>query len=229
MRTSGKVIAFSALVLVLAAVVPAAASASTYPSGQRTVGGVTLEPALDAANGSLVFLSTPDGTQQGGQVHLTTKNNAPLWLPVYPADSTVDESLLNCQHLGWDNCPDHGPLIAGIAQSLGSGTPAFGLGASHAYDVGVLGHDHLVGIASTGGDFNVVWVPVALFFTDQGVTDGAINHRMTTLTDVQTAISNGDVEQLTLTPAAFKCASVSVAVYNHGTPVAPAGPFPPVS
>lgn len=229
MRTFRTALAAAALVLATAVAVPATATAGTYPTGQTTLGGVTTEPAFDAATGSLVYLATPDGTQKGGQVHLTPTNYAPLWLPVYPADSTVPEATLNCQHLYWDNCPDHGPLIAGVAQSLGGPSPAFGLPASHAYDSGVLGHDHLVGIASTGGDFNVAWVPIALFFTDQAVTDGAIDHRILTVADVQAAIARGDVETLTLAPAAFDCASVSSAVYWRGTPVTPAGPFPPVS
>lgn len=196
-------------------IAPMSAFADTTQSGQVALGGTIIEPAYDDANGSMVFLSTPNGTQQGNQVHLTAKNNAPIYLPVYPVGST-EGSLLNCQHTPMDNCPDHGPLIAGLAESV----------MPLVYSGGVLGHDHLVGIASTHGDFNIVWVPVVLLFTPQGVADGTSNRHMTTLIQVNAALNSGDAISITLTVAAFKCASVSIAAYKAGTALTPAPPLP---
>jgi len=208
MSKSRKLFAWTALAMASVLAVPASAVGSTLPSGQVVVGNKTIEPAYDDTTGQLVYLSTPMGTQQGGQVHANAHNSAPLYLPMYPAASTV--GTLNCQHLPMDNCPDHGPLVAGIAQGA---VPAV-------YGDGVLGHDHLVGIASTGGDFNVTWVPVLLLFTPAATTQ-EMNTHITTLTQIHALEAEGHMFEIPLPPAAFKCASVSAAVYNHGTPVTP--------
>jgi hypothetical protein len=203
--------ALSALALAAALAVPTPVSAAALPSGERLLGGTTIEPAYDSTTGTIVYLSTPNGTQQGGQVHLTSKNYAPLWLPVYPVGSTV--GTLNCAHVPSDNCPDHGPEIAGLAAALSGAVygPANGSG--------VLGHDHLVGIASTGGDFNIIWEPIAIIFTPKALTDGATNVHMTTEAQVDAAIANGDAFAFPLLAASFKCASVSAATYSRGTPL----------
>src|SRR5262245_18786766 len=82
------------------------ASADELPSGQRTVCGTTVEPAYNAATGTIIYLSTTHAPVD------STMTVAPLYMPVYPVGA--QEDALNCQH-GPDNCPDHGPLIAGLA------------------------------------------------------------------------------------------------------------------
>ena len=215
MAKSRKGLALLALAMTGVLIIPTSAFADATPSGQVALGGTTIEPAYNDANGAMVFLSTPNGTQQGNQVTLTSKNNAPIYLPVYPVGST-EGAVLNCTHIPVDNCPDHGPLIAGFAK----------FAMPTVYGAGVLGHDHLVGIASTGGDFNIIWVPTVLLFTPKGVADGTSNKHMITLKEVNAALDNQDAIAITLTAAAFKCASVSMAAYDRGTAVTPAPPLP---
>jgi hypothetical protein len=219
------------LIGALASVVAASAIwAGSAPSGQRmygntsfdsstgafTGGGGTIEPAYDDATGTLVYLQTPNGSH----VHLVNKidpetgmpiNVAPIYLPMYPAGSGIDPSTLNCAHVPADNCPDHGPLVAGAAMAI---DPAV-------YGGGVLGHDHLIGIASTGGDFNVLWEPVLVLFTKAGCAQNNptcnVTH-ITTLAQIQAAEAAGHAFEVPLPQATFHCSSVSAAAYSRATP-----------
>jgi hypothetical protein len=87
----------------------------------------------------------------------------------------------------------------------------------------VKGHDHLVGIASTGGDFNVAWHVKLVFFTHDGFTSGKTNTRITTLNQFQTLANNGDVV-ISDTPITFHCSNTSAQTYEKGAPVVI--PFP---
>jgi hypothetical protein len=219
-----RVLALATLIGAVALVIATAAvSAGAMPSGQRMFGhtsfdstagvfvggGGTIEPAYDATTGTLVYLSTPNGAH----VHLVKKidpstgmpiNVAPIYLPVYPAGSGIDPATLNCAHVPADNCPDHGPLIAGAAMSI----------EPSVYGGGVVGHDHLVGIASTGGDFNILWEPVLVLFTN---ADAAKTH-ITTLAQIQAAEAAGNAFEVPLPQATFHCSSVSAAAYWRATP-----------
>jgi hypothetical protein len=204
--------------------------AGNAPSGQRmygnasfdstagvfTGGGGTIEPAYDDSTGTLVYLQTPNGPH----VHLVNKidpdtgmpvNVAPIYLPMYPAGSGIDPASLNCAHVPADNCPDHGPLVAGAAMGI---DPVV-------YGAGVLGHDHLIGIASTGGDFNVLWEPVLVLFTAKGCAAGHptcnVTH-ITTLDQIQKAEKAGQAFEVPLPQATFHCSSVSAAAYERATP-----------
>jgi len=179
------------------------ASATALPSGERIVGQTVIEPAYNDANGAIIYLSTPNQTHETVNPNLPSfsHNVAPLYLPVYPVGAPV--GTLNCQHLpAPDNCPDHGNLVAQLAAQIRPGV----------YGGGVLGHDHLAGIASTGGDFNVVWEPVLVLFNHAA----AANQHLTTLSQVNAA----DAIKVPLKPGTFACSVVSAAVYQHGTPVA---------
>lgn len=207
-----------ALVLATSAV-----SAGSMPSGQRMFGhtsfdpllgvfvggGGTVEPAYDDTTGTLVYLSTPNGVH----LHLPKKidpgtgmpvNVAPIYLPMYPTGSGIDPAILNCAHVPADNCPDHGPLLAGVAQSI----------MPSVYGGGVVGHDHLVGIASTGGDFNVAWEPVLVLFTN---AEAATEH-ITTLAQINADVTSGDAIEVPIPPATFHCSAVSAAAYWRATP-----------
>lgn len=200
------------------------AGASDLPSGQVMIGhtsfdsstgtftggGGTVEPAYDDSTGTLVYLLTPNHAP----AHPNSNNVAPIYIPIYPTGSTV--GTLNCMHQPGDNCPDHGPLLAGLAKTLSTAV----------YGRGVLGHDHLVGIASTGGDFNVLWEPIAVIFTDKALTDGAINTHLTTLDAIRAAETNGDAFEIPLPQATFHCSAVSATVYDNGTPAPTLPPLP---
>lgn len=213
----------------------AGSAEATMPSGQVSYGnstfdtstghfvggGGTIEPAYDDTTGTLVYLQTPNNApvNEPGPIDPATGypvNVAPMYLPIYPAGSTVDPATLNCDHVATvnnvtgDNCPDHGPLIAGLVQ--GSGMPL--------YKDGVKGHDHLVGIASTGGDYNMIWAPVLVLFTSMD----AANAHPTTLAQIETDLKDQTAVEFSLPPSTdFNCARVSAASYNRGTP-APLAP-----
>ena len=201
-----------AAVLSLATIVPTSASASNWPSGQRMTanttfdgtrfvgGGGTIEPAINDANGSLTYLLTPNNAQ----VHPNGHNVAPIYLPMYPVGSGIDPASLNCAHSPADNCPDHGPGVAGGAMAI----------EPTVYGGGVLGHDHLIGIASTGGDFNIIWEPVLVLFTNAN----AATHRLMTIVDINNAVSSGNAFLVPLPQFDFHCSAVSAATYAKATP-----------
>lgn len=207
---------------------PPAAAAAGAPSGQVTYGtatfdattgtfvggGGTIEPAYDAATGGRIFLQTPTHAvaNPASGIDATTglpADVAPLYIVVYPAGSGIDPATLNCAHLPGDNCPDHGPAVAGAAMQI----------VNAVYGGGVLGHDHLAGIASTGGDFNVLWEPVLVLFTSVS----ASKTHVTTVAAVDADVSSGKALEVPLPSLDFKCTPVSAAAYARGTPVTPVG------
>jgi hypothetical protein len=204
--------AATALVIVacLASSLPAKAE-----SGQRHFGKVTVEPAIDLSNGSTVYLLTPDKAPFPSKANPVA--TAPLYLPVYPLSSTVPSGDLNCQPDSCDHVnvlpfpsPDYGFLPGSdpACADFNGGQPCSPL----------KGHDHLVGIASTHGDFNVAWAVKLVVFTHNAFVDGAINERISTLSQIQALVTSGDVVVLP-TPVTFNCSSTSEATYERGTPV----------
>ena len=123
---------------------------------------------------------------------------------MYPVGSGIDPTALNCAHIPADNCPDHGPLLAEVARSI----------MPSVYGAGVLGHDHLVGIASTGGDFNTSWEPVLVLFTNPA----AATTHITTLAQINSAVANGDAIEVPVPSATFHCSTVSASAYWKATP-----------
>ncbi len=194
-------------------------SASSVPSGQvmigsatltgsgttfsYTGGGGTVEPAYDSTTGSLIYLLTPVGAKPHPNAH----NIAPLYIPVYPVGSGIDPATLNCTHRPAENCPDHGFGVAFGAAGI----------MPNVYGGGIIGHDHLAGIASTGEDFNVLWEPTLVLFTSVV----ASTTHVTTLAQITADVADGRAIEVPLPQLDFNCASVSASVYNHGTPVAP--------
>lgn len=249
-RRSVLVVALSGLLATFGLSLATTGSASVSPSGQVTLGttteaccvypllpdytggfpyftggGTTIEPAYNDANGSLVYLQTPTNAkvvlshrvvQDPSDVAFPFPhpvNVAPLFLPVYPSTSTIDPSTLNCAHVPSDNCPDHGPLISWLVANAIDPT---------IYGSGVIGHDHLVGIASSSGDFNIVWEPVLVLFapTDAGAAAAASQH-ITTLAQLTDDLNADLVFEVPVPADDFNCAPVSAAVYGKGTPAPP--------
>jgi hypothetical protein len=189
-------------------------SAATLPSGQRmgnattfdpasgqfVGGGGSIEPAYDDVKGTIIYLWTPNNAK----VHPNAHNVAPLYLPVYPTGVGIDPASLNCAHVPADNCANHGNAVAGAAQQIDPSV----------YGNGVAGHDHLAGVASSGGDFNVIWEPVLVLFTN---LQAASTH-ITTDAQVDALVSAGNAFEVPLPQLDFNCAIVSAAVYNHATP-----------
>jgi hypothetical protein len=204
----GLVAAFGALIGVQSS------GAVTLPSGQRMAnattfdaasgkfvgGGGSVEPAYDDVKGTIIYLWTPNKAR----VHPNAHNVAPLYLPVYPTGVGIDPASLNCAHVPADNCANHGNGVAGAAQQI----------MPNVYGDGVAGHDHLAGVASSGGDFNVIWEPTLVLFTNK---DAASEH-ITTDAQIEQLVNAHNAIEVPLPQLDFNCAIVGAAVYNHATP-----------
>lgn len=207
--------AFAALLIAIAAgLVPALASASTLPSGERALGDASVEPAYDDTTGGIVYLLTPNTLAPLNPSNpingLNPQAVAPLYLVVYPPGTP---GTFNCMHVP-GNCPDHDGAIAGVATSPGPEQLIYG-----SNPLAVPGHDHLVGVARTGGDFNAAWhVFIELF------TPGSTVTHITTLSQLQAAWDSGTILKTSSgrgidTGITFLCTVVSAGAYNAGTPV----------
>ena len=190
------------------------ASAGPLPSGERinggngANGGTVIEPVYDDMTGQIRYVSTPRGVPN--PVKSNPIASAPFYLPVYPGNAAV--GTLNCQDQPTENCPDHGPAVAGLAELLQPGV-------YNATNGGVLGHDHLMAGPGSGGDFNVAWVPTLVLFTKSEY----VTH-ITLLSQVTTLFNEGKVQIVPLDGTngfpnlTFHCSVVSAAVYDHSQP-----------
>jgi hypothetical protein len=140
-----------------------------------------------------------------------------LYVIVYPTDVAGVIGTMNCQHQPLDNCPDHGPAIAGLAQAMVPGVYK---------SAAVWGHDHILAAhpapPSAVGDFNVAWLPVVVLFTNPAAASSHIK----TITELNAAIAAGQVIQVPLPAATFNGSAVAAAAYDRGTPVPSAPPLP---
>jgi hypothetical protein len=186
-----------------ALLLPAAAGARTtasIPSGERVLGQSVIEPVYDDERpGTVGYVSTP--THVPDPVKATPALE-PFFLPVYPVGSTV--GALICRHTPTENCPTHGNVIAGLAQSV----------MPSVYGAGVLGHDHLMDFAG-GGNFSANWLPIVVLFT----STRAANEHLLTDDQIEAAVGRGDAIEVPLPPAAFLCAPVPAATYARATPL----------
>src|SRR6478672_8541412 len=105
----------SAVMLLCAALAPRA-NAQNIPSGEVQLGKSFIEPAYDDQTGDMIFLLTPLGAPF--PVKANHHAVSPLYLIVYPTSAGGFVGTMNCMHPGGDNCPDHGPEIAGAAAAI---------------------------------------------------------------------------------------------------------------
>jgi hypothetical protein len=205
----------TSIALVAAASLCVSVKASGVDSGQRAFGQSEVEPALDDSNGNAIYLLTPLKNPFPSKAN--PRATAPMYLPMYPLSSTVPASDLNCQPT---NC-DHSnvlPFPESDYGALSGSDPAcvdFNGGSPCSP---VKGHDHLVGVASTGGDFNQAWHVELVVFTHAAFLDGKINTRITTLSQIQALVNSGDAF-IADTPVTFNCSVASEQTYEIGTPV----------
>jgi hypothetical protein len=184
------------LVSLTVAIAALAGGITTWYTGQRAFGQVTIEPAVDDMTGDEVFLLTPNKAPFPSKPPDAAQ--APLYLVAYPTSSTISDPL---------NCT---PTTCDHAQTVPF--PWYP-------DGGLLkGHDHLVGISHTGGDYNVAWDVELDYFTPQGFADGAINHRILTLGELNDAKRKGDVASADI-GTVFNCSATNSFVYLHGKPL----------
>jgi hypothetical protein len=211
---------FHVMGLVLTMSLAQLAGADPGPSGQAAFGQVTVEPAYDDMTGDLIYLLTPDHAPFPSRAN--SRATAPMYLVMYPQGSTV--TPLNCLPT---NCDHVEVLPSGLVEGLGlqSVYPIGTISTKYGSFTGglVLGHDHLVGVAQTHGDFNVAWDVDLVLFTPQGVDDGAINQPLRTLAAVNAAIANGDAAGPIDAGIVFNCSVTSEATYKQGHFSASAG------
>ena len=190
------------------------ASSAFAQSGQRNYGKVSVEPAVDYSTGNTVYLLTPEKAPFPSKAN--PKATAPLYLIVYPPSSTVSASDLNCQP---DNC-DHVnvlPFPSPVYTPMpGNSQACTDFNGGDACSL-VKGHDHLVGIANTQGDFNVAWSVKLVVFTPAATT-AEKNTRITTIGQMNALVNSGHLV-VNETPITFNCSSTSVQTYENGTPV----------
>ena len=200
--------------LVACLCVGVSSNANAADSGQRSFGHVSVEPAIDSTTGDTVYLLTPIGAPFPSKANPVA--TAPLYLPLYPLNSTVPASGLNCQPTNCDHLNvlpfpsvDYGALPGSdkSCTDFNGGNPCSP----------VEGHDHLVGVASTHGDFNVAWHVKLVVFTHAAFLDGKINTRITTLSQINALVASGDAF-IADTPVTFNCSITSERTYELGTP-----------
>jgi hypothetical protein len=192
----------------------AANNALCQDSGQRTFGQASVEPAVDSSNGSTVYLLTPDKAPFPSKANPVA--TAPLYLPLYPLSSTVPAGELNCQPT---NC-DHVNVLPFPSTAYGAlpGTAQACVDFNGGKPCSLVkGHDHLVGVPSTHGDFNVAWHVKLVVFTPTAFVDGKINTRITTLSQINALVASQDAVILD-TPVTFNCSITSARTYEMGTP-----------
>lgn len=199
--------------LTLALALTPSAKADPGPSGQVTFGQASVEPAYDDMTGGLIYLLTPIHAPFPSKANPIA--TAPMYLPMYPVNSTV--SPLNCLPT---NCDHVQVLPSGLVASLGLSSvyPNGTISTKYGSFTGglVKGHDHLVGVAKSGGDFNVAWHVYLVLFTAKGVEDGAINQPLRTLQAVNAAIATGDAVGPIDSGIVFNCSITSQATYMRG-------------
>jgi hypothetical protein len=177
-------------------------------SGQRTLGrNIILESAYNTNNGKVVFILQ----NERGPAHQTVAAVEPLYIVVYPSTVQGTIGTVNCQHQPMDNCPDHGPVFAGLAKST----------VPSVYENGVWGHDHIgafpVSSKKHDKDFTVTWVPVAVLFN----TVEASQTHITTKEQLAAAEKAGQVTEIVLWDAAFQATQTTEFVYRLGRPITP--------
>ena len=199
-------LAAAATAALLAAAVPV--NATTGPSGDRLIGnpakghGAAIEPAYDYNTGDPTYILTPTGAPFPSKANAHAV--APLFIVVYPA--SYPGWTLDCMGVP-GNCPDHDGLIAGAATAVEPGVYGTDPAA-------VPGHDHLIGLANTGGDWNVAWHVYVVLFTNSA----AANTHVTTLTQLQADLGSGDAISLD-SGIVFNCSAVPASLYWSGTPI----------
>ena len=194
-------LAFILLVMIGTLLTGTTIASAQLPSGERQLGQTIIEPGYDDRTGKLIYVMTPEGTPFPS--HANAHAISPLFLVVYPNSAAASVGTMNCAHEGGDNCPDHGPGIADLAQAT----------VPSVYGNGVWGHDHIMD-GPGGSDFNVTWQVVVVLFTSAA----AANRHITTEAQLDAAIDAGDAFTIE-TPTIFHCNLVSAATYARASPI----------
>jgi hypothetical protein len=202
--------------VILAALVasPSGFAADNWPSGTMVVPQGGVEPGIDGQTGELIYQLEP------ANAPFPTKTNesaqAPIYFPLYPLNSAVPANELNCQPTNCDHLSvlpfadaNYGSLAGNAlaCQDFNGGNPCSE----------VEGHDHLRGVSSRSNHSTSHWAVYLVVFTTQGFQDGAIDNRITTISQLYSLVTSGDVVILP-TGLTVTLSKVSAESYKLGTP-----------
>jgi len=203
---------FCASVLFAAGVMQLSNSAVAQ-TGEVLQGNSTIGPVFDSATGNIVFVRQALGAPM--PVNSNVNSMAPVYVVVYPVQSTIPADSLNCQPTNCDHLnvlpfpdPDYGLASDAQCRQWNGDSPCSL----------VKGHNHLFGVASDGGDFKVPHVVYLVLFTPQGFADGAINQMVMTSAQMQALMDNGDLTPPLETPITVNLSVVPERTYELGTP-----------
>jgi hypothetical protein len=199
--------------LLFAAAVLTYSNTAFAQTGEVLQGNSTIGPVFDSATGDTVFVRQALGAPM--PVNSNVNSMAPVYVVVYPVQSTIPADSLQCQPT---NC-DHLNVLPFPDSDYGLGSDAqcqqWNAGAPCSL---VKGHVHLLGVASDGGDFKVPHYVRLVLFTGQAFgADGAINKLVRTLAEMQALVDNGDAF-IADTPITVNLSIVPERTYELGTP-----------
>jgi len=189
-------------------------------SGQRTFAQATVEPAVDFSTGDTVDVLTPDKSPFPAKANSAA--TSPLYLVIYPESSTLPATDFNCLPTNCEHVnvlpfadPNYGaqPGTATACVHFNNGNPCSL----------VKGQDHLIAVASTGGDFHVARNVKLVVFTQTAFLNGKINTRVTKLTQLQALLGSGEAIVID-TPNVLHASPTTKQIYDRATPVVI--PFP---
>jgi len=172
-----------ATLVVVVACVPASVAAAPmpkHPSGERIIDKQVLIPLTDWNTGKVFIGSTPESCQYvetcapGSAATVPKSQIQRYYLVVYPKGSKVH---VQCHDIPYENCPDHGPLIAAGAEQL----------VPSVYGNGVLGHIHL-SAPLNDKTFRPLAAPTLVLFK----TRKAAQELLVTKKEVFAAVKRGD-------------------------------------
>src|SRR6185437_8510991 len=189
-------------------------------SGEVLQGNSTVGPVFDSATGNTVFVRQPMGAPM--PVKSNVNSMAPVYVVVYPLQSMIPESSLqclptNCAHLNVLPFPDpdYGLGSDAQCQQWNGGTPCSL----------VKGHVHLLAVPSGGGNFSVPHYVKLLLFTTQAFakcqaspTNCPFNNLVRTLAQMQSLVVSGDLTPPLDTPITVNLSVVPEQTYELGTP-----------
>ena len=187
-------------------------------SGEVLQGNSIIGPVFDSATGQIVFVRQALGAPM--PVNSNVQSMVPVYVVVYPLQSTVPADSLNCQPTNCDHLnvlpfpdPDYGLGSITQCQQWNGGSPCSL----------VKGHNHLFGVASDGGDFTVPHYVKLVVFTHQAFAECltnvhcAMNNAVRTLAQMQALVASGDAIVLD-TPITVNLSIVPERTYELGTP-----------
>lgn len=213
----------SAAAAILCSPIAALAQTDQLFSGEVLQGYSTIGPVFNSVTGDTIFVRQALGAPM--PVKSNVHSMSPVYVVVYPTDSHLPPASMQCQPSNCDHLnvlpfpdPDYGdfgPDTNAVCQKWNGGAPCSP----------VLGHVHLFGVASDGGDFTVPHYVLLLLFTHQAFTNCAIDRAdcaydklVRTQAQMQALVASGDLTPPLSTPITVNLSVVPERTYELGKP-----------